>query len=230
MIKQRPSNERGHFDFGWLDTFHTFSFGEYHDPAWVHFKSLRVINEDRVAPGRGFPSHPHRDMEIITFVISGELKHTDSMGHSATIRPGEVQKFSAGSGVLHSEENPSAVNPVHLLQIWIIPERKGITPAYEQVTPELTQGALTLIGSPDPLPNQVSIHQDARLYFGRLSSGDTVEHIEAPGRGTWIQLISGTAMVNGAELRAGDGLGSKETGKLTITAPSPADLLLFDLG
>src|SRR5262245_48898036 len=193
MITIRRSGERGHFDHGWLDTYHTFSFADYHDPRFMGFRSLRVINEDRVAPGRGFGQHPHRDMEILTYVLSGELEHRDSIGNQGVIRPGEVQYMAAGTGIEHSEFNPSKTEPVHLMQIWIVPDHKGVTPQYEQRPfPKLTQaGELTLLASPDGRRDSIKINQDAALYAATLRAGQTVRHDLATGRAAWIQVLRG---------------------------------------
>src|SRR5581483_6147136 len=190
MIQIRPSKERGGGDYGWLNTRHTFSFDRYYDPRWMGFRSLRVINEDWVAPGGGFPTHPHRDMEIITYVLEGELEHKDSMGNGSIIRPGDGQRMSAGTGVRHSEANPSKTNPVHLLQIWIVPDRQGHEPGYEQKSfPEdEKRGRLRLIASPNGAGGSVTIHQDAKLYVALLSPGQQVERKLAAGRYSWLQV------------------------------------------
>ena len=193
MITLRPAKERGHFDHGWLDTYHSFSFSEYHDPAHMGFRSLRVINEDRVDPKAGFPPHSHRDMEIITYVLAGALGHKDSMGNGSVIRPGDVQRMSAGTGVTHSEYNGSEKEPVHLLQIWILPEKRGIAPGYEEkkFPADEKRGRLRLIASRDAAEGSVTIHQDARVYASLLDAGQTVRHPLAPGRGAWLHLVSG---------------------------------------
>jgi len=233
MITRRPSAERGHFDHGWLDTFHTFSFADYHDPAHMGFRALRVINEDRVAPGRGFGTHPHADMEIVTFVLAGALAHADSMGTGSTIRPGDVQRMSAGTGVTHSEFNASRSEPVHLMQIWILPERRGLRPGYEQKAfPEAERrGRLRLIVSRDGADGSVTLHQDARIYATVLDSGERVTHTLAPGRSAWVQLASGAVRVNGTALAAGDGAAVTGETALELVADGTgrSELLLFDL-
>ena len=233
MIRLRPSNARGHFDHGWLDTYHTFSFGDYHDPQWMGFRSLRVINEDRVAPGGGFGMHPHRDMEIITVILEGALEHRDSLGSGSVIRPGDVQRMSAGTGIEHSEFNHSKTEPVHLLQIWILPERKGLKPSYEEKNfkPEEFRGKLRLIASRDGHNGSVTIHQDAELYSAKLDVGQTVQHQLKPLRHAWLQVARGKVLLNEkTSLNAGDGASISEEASLKITANEPAEFLLFDLG
>lgn len=231
MITLRPSKERGHFDHGWLDTFHTFSFSQYHDPAHMGFRSLRVINEDRVAPGAGFPSHSHRDMEIITYVLAGGLAHRDSMGNHSVIRPGNVQRMSAGTGVTHSEYNGSEAEPVHLLQIWILPERRNLPPGYEEkeFSADEKRGRLRLIASRDAREGSTLIHQDASVYAALLEPGQTIRHALAPGRGAWLHLVSGAAAVNGKALGEGDGAAVEDEAATEIVATAPSELLLFDL-
>ena len=231
MIVRRPSKERGHFDHGWLDTYHSFSFASYHDPAHMGFRGLRVINEDRVAPARGFGSHPHRDMEIITYVLSGALEHRDSMGNKGLIRPDEVQRMSAGTGVVHSEANPSRTEPVHLLQIWIEPSKDGIPPSYEQKTFPAAdkRGRLRLVAAPDGAEGAVTIHTDAKLYATLLDPGQTVEHALAPGRHAWVHVVSGGVDVGGVTLETGDGAAISGERALAIKAAEPSELLLFDL-
>ena len=231
MITRRAAKERGHFDHGWLDTYHSFSFSEYHDPAHMGFRSLRVINEDRVDPKAGFPSHSHRDMEIITYVLAGALGHKDSMGNGSVIRPGDVQRMSAGTGVTHSEYNGSEKEPVHLLQIWILPEKRGIAPGYEEkkFPADEKRGRLRLIASRDAAEGSVTIHQDARVYASLLDAGQTVRHPLAPGRGAWLHLVSGAATVNGTTLVTGDGAAIENESALEIRAGEPSELLLFDL-
>lgn len=232
MIVKRPAAERGHFDHGWLDTSHTFSFADYHDPTHMGFRSLRVLNEDRVAPGKGFGTHSHRDMEIITYVLEGALAHADSMGNRSTIVPGDVQRMSAGTGVTHSEFNGQRDRPVHFLQIWLVPDRRGLTPGYEQkAIPEAEErGVLRLVASPDGREGSVTIHQDADLYASRLLPGERVKHALAEGRHAWLQVVSGRVELNGTALGAGDGAAvSQETG-LEVVALEPAHFLLFDLG
>jgi len=234
MITRRPSNERGHANHGWLDTFHTFSFADYHDPAHMGFRALRVINEDRVQPGRGFPTHPHADMEILTFVLAGALAHADSMGTGSTIRPGDVQRMSAGTGVTHSEFNASRTDPVHLLQIWILPEQRGLRPEYEQKAfPEAERrDRLRLIASQDGADGAVTVHQDVRLYATVLDSGQHVAQALAPGRFAWVQVARGAVVLNGTALAAGDGAAVQGESQLEIVANGAAgtsELLLFDL-
>jgi len=232
MIVKRPAAERGHFDHGWLDTSHTFSFADYHDPTHMGFRSLRVLNEDRVAPGKGFGTHSHRDMEIITYVLEGALAHADSMGNRSTIVPGDVQRMSAGTGVTHSEFNGQRDRPVHFLQIWLVPDRRGLTPGYEQkAIPESEErGVLRLVASRDGREGSVTIHQDADLYASRLLPGERVKHALAEGRHAWLQVVSGRVELNGTALGAGDGAAvSQETG-LEVVALEPAHFLLFDLG
>ena len=232
MIVKRPAAERGHFDHGWLDTSHTFSFADYHDPTHMGFRSLRVINEDRVAPGKGFGTHSHRDMEIITYVLEGALAHADSMGNRSTIVPGDVQRMSAGTGVTHSEFNGQRDRPVHFLQIWLVPDRRGLTPGYEQkAIPEAEErGVLRLVASRDSREGSVTIHQDADLYASRLLPGERVKHALAEGRHAWLQVVSGRVELNGTPMGAGEGAAvSQETG-LEVVALEPAHFLLFDLG
>jgi hypothetical protein len=231
MITLRPSRERGHVQLGWLDSYHTFSFGDYFDPRHVHFRALRVINEDRVAPGKGFDTHPHRDMEIVTYVLEGALEHRDSLGSSSIIRPGEVQRMSAGTGVTHSEYNPSRDSPVHLLQIWILPEEKGLEPEYEQRAFPLdeSRGKLLLVASRDGRDGSVTIHQDASIHAGRLAQGDAVVHRVAPRRHAWVQVARGSIALNGKTLEAGDGARASDEPALELTAKEDAEVLVFDL-
>lgn len=230
-LTMRRAEERGGADFGWLDSKHTFSFGHYYDPEHLGFGALRVINEDRVAPGGGFPAHPHGDMEIISYVLDGALEHRDSLGTGSVIRPGDVQRMSAGTGVRHSEFNASKSAPVHFLQIWITPERNGLKPSYEQkaFAPEEKRGRLRLIGSRDGRDGSLTIHQDVALYASLLEKGEAVRHELAEGRGVWIQLTKGRARINGQIVRAGDGLSSTAPGQVEIVADEPTELLLFDL-
>ena len=228
MIEIRHRNERGHFDHGWLNTYHTFSFDRYYDPRHMGFRALRVINEDRVAPGQGFGTHPHRDMEIITYILEGALEHKDSMGTGSIIRPGEIQRMSAGTGVTHSEFNPSNTDPVHLLQIWILPEAKGIKPSYEQkqFSRDELRGRLRLIAAREPTEDAVKIHQDLRL-FATILAGDTVSHELSKGRYAWIQVARGSLEFNGIKLDAGDGAAMSESQTIDISGTGEA--LLFDL-
>jgi quercetin 2,3-dioxygenase len=231
MLTVRPNEARGRANFGWLDSRHSFSFGQYYDPDHMGFRDLRVINEDRVAPEGGFPPHNHRDMEIISYVLEGALEHKDSLGNGAAIRPGEVQRMSAGSGITHSEYNPSKDAPVHFLQIWILPESKNVAPGYEQRSyPSAErQGRLKLVGSRDGRDGSVTIHQDVALYAGLLGMGDRVKHVLAPGRHAWLQLVRGAGTANGQWLRAGDGAAISEESDIEIVADEPAEVLLFDL-
>ncbi len=236
MITVRPAAERGHFDHGWLDTSHTFSFADYHDPRHMGFRSLRVINEDVVQPGRGFGTHPHADMEILTYVVEGALQHKDSMGTGSVIRPGEVQRMSAGTGVTHSEFNASQTEPVHLLQIWILPDRRGLRPEYEQkVFPEHERlGQLRLIASPDGASGSVTVHQDVWIYDSTLPVGAHVQHELRDGRHGWLQVIRGSVLVNGnTVLSAGDGASFSNEELIDMigepSADDRAEVLLFDL-
>jgi redox-sensitive bicupin YhaK (pirin superfamily) len=231
MIKIRKAEERGHFNHGWLDTYHTFSFDQYYDPRHMGFRSLRVINEDRVDAGRGFPTHGHRDMEIITYVLEGGLAHKDSMGNGSIIRPGDVQRMSAGTGVRHSEANPSKDEPVHLLQIWILPDEEGIEPSYEEkrFDDEEKRGRLRLVASPDGSDGSVRLHQDARLYATVLDAAQQVVHQLQPDRHAWVQVARGSIEVNGQLLKQGDGAAVSEERELKITGKEPAEFLLFDL-
>jgi redox-sensitive bicupin YhaK (pirin superfamily) len=228
----RKSEERGRANFGWLDSKHSFSFGHYHDPRHMGFGALRVINDDRVAPGGGFPTHPHSDMEIISYVLEGALEHKDNLGTGSVIRPGDVQRMSAGTGIRHSEFNASKTEPVHFLQIWIIPERKGITPGYEQKAfPNAEKRSrLRLIGSRDGRDGSVTIHQDVDLYATLLGEGDAVEHTIAPGRGGWVQVARGSVSLNGETLREGDGVAISTSGELRIAGLGEAEVLVFDMG
>jgi redox-sensitive bicupin YhaK (pirin superfamily) len=231
MITIRPSNQRGGGDFGWLNTRHSFSFDTYYDPKFMGFRSLRVINEDRVAPGQGFPMHPHRDMEIITYLLEGELEHKDSMGNGSIIRPGDGQRMSAGTGVRHSEANPSQTDAAHLLQIWILPDRPGHRPSYEQKSfpNEEKRGRLRLIASPDGKDGSVTVHQDARLYVSLLTPGQQVTHELGKDRYAWLQVAKGAVELNGKVLNQGDGAAVSEEQKLTIKGTQEAEILLFDL-
>jgi redox-sensitive bicupin YhaK (pirin superfamily) len=231
MIVLRRAEERGKANFGWLDARHTFSFGHYYDPRFMGCGPLRVINEDRVAPGGGFPTHPHADMEIITYILEGALEHRDSLGTGAVIRPGEVQRMSAGTGIRHSEFNASKTEPVHLLQIWIMPEREGIEPGYEQKRFDLdaAKGKLLLVASRDGAEGSVKIHQDAARRAGRLAGGQRVRESLAPGRVAWLQMARGEASLNGERLRQGDGVAIRDERELEIVAEAGAEVLLFDM-
>jgi redox-sensitive bicupin YhaK (pirin superfamily) len=228
MITIRGRNERGHFDHGWLNTYHTFSFDRYYDPRHMGFRALRVINEDRVAPGQGFGTHPHRDMEILTYILEGALEHKDSMGTGSIIRPGEVQRMSAGTGVTHSEFNPSKAEPVHLLQIWILPEVIGIQPSYEQkeFKRDDLRGKLRLVAARHPVEGAVKIHQDVRL-FATVLDGQDIKHQLAPGRYAWIQVARGSMALNGTTLTAGDGAAVSDEKMLELSGSGEA--LVFDL-
>jgi redox-sensitive bicupin YhaK (pirin superfamily) len=227
----RRSAERGHADHGWLDTSHTFSFADYYDPEFMGFRALRVINEDFVAPAKGFGMHPHANMEIVTYVLEGELAHRDSLGNGSIIRPGEVQRMSAGTGVTHSEMNPSKTTPVHLLQIWILPDRRGYPPSYEQTAfPEAERrGRLCVVASPDGRDGSVTIHQDATLSVALLGPGDRVEHVLTDGRYGWLQVARGAVELDGQRLAAGDGLAVAGPGALAIRGVEDAEILVFDL-
>ncbi len=231
MISLRPAAERGHANHGWLDSFHSFSFADYYDPAHMGFGPLRVINEDRVQPGMGFGTHGHRDMEILSYVLEGELEHKDSMGTGSIIAPGDVQRMSAGRGVLHSEYNPSAKDRVHFLQIWIEPAVRGIAPSYEQKRIEAAdkRGRLALIAGPEGSGSAVTIHQDARVYATLIDGGESVTHALAPGRRAYVHVARGAASVNGTPLAAGDA--ARITGETTVTLDrgNAAEVLLFDL-
>jgi quercetin 2,3-dioxygenase len=231
MLEIRRSQDRGQADHGWLKSQHSFSFAGYFDPEHVEFGVLRVINEDRVAPGGGFGTHPHRDMEIVSYVLSGELGHRDSMGNGSVIRPGDVQRMSAGTGVSHSEMNPSGTTPVHFLQIWIRPSQMGIAPGYEQKRFEAAEkrGRLRLIASGDGAEGSVLIHQDARLYAGLFDGGEAARLDVAPGRRLYVHLVGGDLTVNDTALAAGDALKLTDTGSLTFTRGSNAEVLVFDL-
>jgi quercetin 2,3-dioxygenase len=231
-LNVRKSDDRGRANFGWLDSKHSFSFGHYHDPKHMGFGPLRVINDDRVAPGGGFPTHPHSDMEIISYVLDGALEHKDSLGTGSVIRPGDVQRMSAGTGIRHSEFNASSTAPVHFLQIWIIPEQKGLTPGYEQkaFNDAEKRGKLRLIGSRDGRDGSMTIHQDVDLYATLLAPGDEVSHDIAAGRGGWLQVARGSVSLNGENLNEGDGVAISTSGPLRITGGADAEVLLFDLG
>jgi redox-sensitive bicupin YhaK (pirin superfamily) len=232
MITVRRSSERGYADRGWLRSYHSFSFADYHDPNHMGFRTLRVINEDWVAGGMGFGTHPHRDMEIVTYVLKGALAHHDSMGNAAEMRPGEVQRMTAGSGVTHSEINPRPDEEVHLLQIWILPEAKGLTPSYEQTffPAEEKRGRLRLVASRDGRDGSVTIHQDAELYATLLEPGQSAVHGLEPGRHVWVQVVSGAVKVNGQALVAGDAAAASEEAQVELTAVESSEVLLFDLG
>jgi quercetin 2,3-dioxygenase len=231
MITFRDRMTRGQSRTGWLDSKHSFSFGDYRDPAHIGFRSLRVINEDRVIPGAGFPRHGHRDMDIISYILEGSLQHKDSIGSGAVIKPGEIQRMSAGTGVEHSEFNASQTEPVHFLQIWLIPEQRGLAPSYEQkpVPLEERRGKLRLVASPNPPDGAVTLHEDARVYVANLSAGERVSHAITPGRGVWVQVARGIVGLNGTEMREGDGAALEDETIATIEAETDAEILLFDL-
>jgi quercetin 2,3-dioxygenase len=231
MLTIRRSGERGGGDHGWLKTQHTFSFNDYWDEKWMGFRSLRVINEDWVAPNSGFPTHPHRDMEIITYVLSGQLEHKDSLGTGSVILPGDGQRMSAGRGIRHSEFNPSASEKVHLLQIWILPDKQGYEPGYEQKSfPETEKrGRLRLIASSDGADGSVKIHQDAKLFVTLLSPGEEVRHALGAKRHAWLQVAKGEIELNGQRLQQGDGAAVSDEKELTVRATKDAEVLLFDL-
>jgi hypothetical protein len=231
MITIRKAAERGHFDFGWLDTYHTFSFGDYHDREFMGFRSLRVINEDRVGPRTGFPTHGHRDMEIITYVLSGALEHRDSMGNGSAIRAGEVQRLTAGSGVTHSEANASETDGVHLLQIWILPSARNLKPGYEQktFTDEEKRGRLRVVASDDGRDGSVTVNQDVAICATVLGPGSVVVHQLGANRNAWIQVARGAITVNGDDLNQGDGAAVSSEPLVTITGREESEVLLFDL-
>ena len=231
MIKVRKANERGHARHGWLDSYHTFSFADYYDPAHMGFRALRVINEDRVVGGEGFERHSHRDMEIISYVLEGGLEHRDSMGTGAVIRPDDVQRMSAGTGVTHSEFNASPRDLVHFLQIWILPDKRGIPPSYEQKTFGRAEkiGRLRLVASPDGGDGSVTIHADARLYAGLFDAGQAAEHALAEGRHAWVHVVRGKARVNGTDLGAGDAVALSAERHVRIEGIDGSELLVFDL-
>ena len=230
MIDIRGADARGRTTLPWLDSRHSFSFGEYYDPGHMAFRTLRVINEDHVAPGAGFGTHPHRDMEIVTYVLDGVLEHRDSLGNGSLIRPGEIQRMSAGTGIRHSEFNASKTEPVHLLQIWIVPERAGLPPGYEQrpLPPEV-RGGLRLIAAPDGRDGAVTIHQAAEIHAARLAPGDSATHTLAPGRHAWVQVARGSLTANGEALHAGDGAAVSDERAVALRADAEAEVLLFDL-
>jgi redox-sensitive bicupin YhaK (pirin superfamily) len=231
MITVRRSAERGHFDHGWLDTYHTFSFSRYYDPRHMGFRALRVINEDHIRPGRGFGTHPHEDMEIITYVLEGGLAHRDSLGTGSVIRPGELQRMTAGTGITHSEFNASETNPVHLYQIWILPEREGLEPSYEQRAFPRADRAdrLQLVASPDGAEDSLIIRQDVRLYLASLGDGREVFHELAPRRHAWLQVLRGRVVLDGSSLDAGDGAAISGEPSLAVRADGAAEVMLFDL-
>jgi quercetin 2,3-dioxygenase len=227
MMTTRQASERGHTDIGWLDSHHTFSFGDYFDREAMGFRSLRVINDDRVAGGAGFGSHPHRDMEILTYVLEGALGHKDSMGNGAVIRPGEIQRMTAGTGVVHSEKNASAKEPVHFLQIWIVPEKRGLTPGYEQRP--VPEGKLSLMASRDGRDGAVTVHQDVELWRAKLAAGEDATVTLRPGRHAWVHVARGRVRLGDEWLSAGDGVAISGEQALTLRAEEAAEALIFDL-
>lgn len=231
MLQIRQATDRGVANFGWLDSRHTFSFGHYYDPAHMGFGPLRVINEDRVQPGRGFDTHGHSDMEILSYVLDGALEHRDSLGNGSIIRPGDVQRMTAGTGVRHSEFNASQNESVHFLQIWILPERAGLEPGYEQqhFSEAERRSTLRLVASRDGRDGAVTIHQDVDLYATRLGTGEELTHRLAPGRKAWVQMARGHADINGIVLQAGDGVGFTDEGAISLRGRSDAEILLFDM-
>ena len=231
MYAIRRANDRGHFDYGWLKTYYTFSFGEYHDPQHHHFCSLRVMNEDVIAAGQGFGTHPHRDMEIVTYVLSGGLEHLDSMGNGEVLRAGELQRMSAGTGITHSEFNSSVTEAVHLYQIWLLPAQKGLEPSYEQKHFSTTErhNRLRLVASPNAADGSLLIHQDARLFLATLDVNEQVTHELLPERHAWLQVLRGSVTVGEHQLQAGDGLATSDEFQLTVRASSVAEIMLFDL-
>jgi len=231
MIQIRKAAERGHFDHGWLDTYHTFSFGDYFDPAHVGFRSLRVMNDDRVQPGQGFGMHGHRDMEIVTYVLDGALAHKDSLGNGSIIQAGQLQRMTAGTGVRHSEFNPSDKEWVHLYQIWLLPERQGLKPSYEELALDEAekQGRFRLAASPDGADGSLTIHQDARLYLASLMPGEAVMHPLESGRAAWLQVLRGRVDLLGNDLSAGAGVAITHENAVAVEAAVPSEVLLFDL-
>jgi redox-sensitive bicupin YhaK (pirin superfamily) len=231
MMTIRRAEARGRTKIGWLDSRHSFSFGDYYDPEHMGFRALRVINDDRVRGGAGFGMHPHRDMEIVTYLLEGSLEHQDSLGTGSVIRPGEVQRMTAGTGILHSEYNPSRTEAAHLLQVWLLPEREGLQPGYEQrAFPEVERtGRLCLVAAHDGRDGAVTIHTDVDLYAGLFAGGETVTHSLRAGRSAWVQIARGAVRLNGEELRAGDGAAVRDEQTLELVATEAADLLLFDL-
>ncbi|WP_435006577.1 pirin family protein [Tundrisphaera lichenicola] len=231
-IRVLRSGDRGHFDHGWLDTYHTFSFGDYYNPRRMSYRSLRVMNEDRFGPGTGFGMHSHHDMEILTYVLSGTLEHRDSLGNGGPILPGELQRMTAGTGIAHSERNGSSTEPVHLYQIWLLPARKGLTPGYEQKAFEESgrQGQWQVVASVDGRDGSLTIHQDASLYLAKLEPSDRIGHEVAPGRQAWLQVLRGQVEVGGETLQSGDGAEIDGGSPILIEGKSSAEVLLFDLG
>lgn len=235
MVRVRRSAERGHLNHGWLDTYHTFSFGDYRDPSWVRYRTLRVLNEDYIGPGGAFGAHPHKDMEILTYLIDGALAHKDSLGNGSTIGPGEWQRMTAGSGIVHAEANASQTDPVHLLQIWIFPEANGLTPGYEQrsFADQAQPGKFVRVASPDAREGSMTIHQDAHVLLGQVDAQHPAIYQLEEGRSAWIQVVRGEVEVAGETLKAGDAIGLDQAGLVEIaskpTEAGPAEIVLFDL-
>lgn len=231
MIALRKSAERGHFDHGWLHTYHTFSFADYYDPAHRQFRALRVMNEDRIAPGQGFGMHGHRDMEIVTLVLAGELAHRDSLGHTEVLRPGELQRMTAGTGIEHSEFNPSQTEACHLYQIWLLPEARGLPPSYEQkaFSPAERQGRWQRVAARGGTGGALDIRQDAEISLAELAAGESLAYRLRAGRGAWLQILRGAAVLDGQAMSAGDGAAVTEVAELTLTAREPTLAMLFDL-
>lgn len=230
-LNLRRANERGHADRGWLNSYHTFSFADYYDPAQMGFRSLRVINDDRVMPGQGFGTHPHRDMEIFSYVLEGTLEHKDSMGNGRQLKPGQIQLMSAGLGITHSEFNPSPSVPLHFLQIWIQPRQRGLKPGYTEwhPKPEHRDAGKVLVISPDGREGSATIHQDANIYRIQLKPGQTVSHELRPGRGAWLHIAAGALVLNGVALQTGDGASTEQPGTITLAATKATEAILFDL-
>ena len=231
MITIRKSADRGHFDHGWLDTYHTFSFGDYYDPSHDNFRSLRVMNEDQIAPAMGFPLHGHRDMEIVTYVLSGALQHQDSLGNGGVLRPGEFQHMTAGRGIRHSEFNPSTSEPVHLYQIWLLPRAEGLEPRYEQTTFDAAgrENRWQLVASPAGAEGSLPIEQDARIFLATLAADQRLSYQMSHGRHVWLQVLRGSVQSNGTKLTAGDGAAISDESAINLTASSPSEIMLFDL-
>lgn len=231
MIEIRKAHDRGHADHGWLNTWHTFAFATYQDPQHISFRSLRVMNEDVIAPGKGFGTHPHRDMEIVTYVLEGALEHKDSMGNGEVLRPGEFQRMSAGTGITHSELNPSSTESVHLYQIWLYPNEKGISPSYEQKAfpDDELRNQLRLVAAQEPREGSLLIHQDTEIFLGKLDAGERVTHSIRAGRHAWLQVLRGSISLNGESLETSDGAAISDLNELEITAKQSAEIMLFDL-
>lgn len=231
MIRIRKADERGYADHGWLRTYHTFSFGHYHDPQQMGFQTLRVMNEDRVAPEKGFPTHAHRDMEIVSYVLEGALQHRDSMGHGEVLKPGQFQRITAGSGITHSEFNPSDESETHFYQIWIVPEAKGLKPSYEQrsFNPSGRQGQWQLVASRDSRDDSLHIHQDVNIYLANLNRGQALDATLASGRSAWLQVLRGSVAINGVRLAESDGAAIAKVPSLRLDATSDAEVMLFDM-